>query len=465
MSIDPPRPGEPAADLYRRLAAGTPPERLDLLLRLIEAHPQGRLDLSARDGLQARLDGIDLSPRGVQARLNASAGFPAWWEPEGEVVNLRRAGLQGASLRLANLQGVLLEEADASGADLAGVNLQGAALAGASLEGALLEDADLQDASLRFARLEKAVLEGGKLPRADLWGASGRVAVLAGADLQGAILEEADFQGADFRDADLRGAILKRANLQGANLQGANLQGAVLGNTNLRGAVLRDARLQEADLTGCDITHAHTGDAWLDRTRLHVQQLGGAIGEELAGEYEVARRGYLALERNFESLGDPDAASWAYGKKRRMQKRDAAQRARTAWGRREWGTAAGQGLRWALDLVVEWVCDYGESIPRVLATLLVLYVFFLAAYAVTGTVVRETEVEGPEGKTTTQRAVTRDLEDLATFSLTAIAAPGNPPENLFPANSFAYLLCGLQALLGIFLVGLLGFVAGNRIHR
>jgi uncharacterized protein YjbI with pentapeptide repeats len=458
MTQDPPSAG-PLADIYLRLAAATPAERTDLLLRLIEGHPQGRLELPAGDSRPARLDGIDLSPPGLAARCNGDAP-PPWWDPEDHIANLRRASLRGASMRLANLQGAVLEEADASRADLAGANLRGAALAGASLEEAMLEEADLRDAVLRFARLDGAVLEGARLQGADLWGASGRRAVLTGADLQGAVLEEANFQGADLCKADLRGAVLKRANLQGAYLQGANLQGAILGNTDLRGAVLRDARLQEAELTGCDITHVHTGDAWLDRTRLHVDQLGGAIGEELAGEYELARRGYLALERNFEALGDPDAAGWAYRRKRRMQKRGAGKRARAALSRGAWGTALGQGGRFALDQLVEWVCDYGESIPRVLASLLALYVVFVLLYAVTGTVVRDEEVGGVK-----TRVVSRDLGELAIFSLTAIAAPGNPPENFFPANSLGYVLCGVQALVGIFLVGLLGFVAGNRIHR
>ena len=93
---------------------------------------------------------------------------------------------------------------------------------------------------------------------------------------------------------------------------------------NLRDAVLRDARLQEVGLSQCEIAHIFLGGAKLDDTQLRLKQLDGAIGEELAGDFERAAQGYLALERNFEGLGDHDAASWAYRRRRRMQKRGRA---------------------------------------------------------------------------------------------------------------------------------------------
>jgi hypothetical protein len=49
-----------------------------------------------------------------------------------------------------------------------------------------------------------------------------------------------------------------------------------------------------------------------------------------------------------------------------------------------------------------------------------------------------------------------DLVSLALFSL---------PEGLHPRNDFVQLVAGFQALLSITLIGLLGFVLGNRIRR
>ncbi|MDQ2860482.1 MAG: hypothetical protein M3T55_07110 [Pseudomonadota bacterium] len=64
--------------------------------------------------------------------------------------------------------------------------------------------------------------------------------------------------------------------------------------------------------------------------------------------------------------------------------------------------------------------------------------------------------------------VTHDIGDLAAFSLMAMTTSGSASSasaNLVGANVSVALLTGLQALLGIFLTGLLGFVAGARIRR
>src|SRR5262249_53449420 len=174
-----------------------------------------------------------------------------------------------------------------------------------------------------------------------------------------------------------------------AEVTGAELRGAVLTGANLREAVLRDARLQEVDLSQCEIARISLGGAKLDDTQLRLNQLEGAIGEELSGDFERAAQGYLALERNFEGLGDHDAASWAYRRRRRMQKREALAQARAAWSTRQWRRAFGRFAQYACDQFVEWMCDYGESVPRVLASLAVVYVAFTLIYALSGSVVRE----------------------------------------------------------------------------
>jgi hypothetical protein len=180
-------------------------------------------------------------------------------------------------------------------------------------------------------------------------------------------------------------------------MTGADLRGAVLTGANLRDAVLRDARLQEVGLSQCEIAHISLGGAKLDDTQLRLKQLDGAIGEELAGDVERAAQGYLALERNFEGLGDHDAASWAYRRRRRMQKGEALAQARAAWKGRRWRRALGRYAQYACDEFVEWMCDYGESVPRVLASLAVVYVAFTLIYAVTGSVARGPG--GPSGGT------------------------------------------------------------------
>jgi uncharacterized protein YjbI with pentapeptide repeats len=468
-----------AGQVYEKLAAATQAEKAEVVLRLIEGHPQGRLELPTRDGLQAVLGGLDLSRQALKGRpAQIPAGAP-WWDAERCGAVLRRADLRGADLSLANLQtadlaesdlrqarlrganlqGARLEEANLQGADLAGADLRGAALGGADLGGTMFEDANLQGASLRFVHGSGAILETANLQGADLWGARLEGGILTGADLQKAVLAEADLRGADLTGADLRDAVLGQADLRGARLQGADLRGAILTRVNFEGAVLKDAKLQGLVLSDCNLTHVHVSGTAIDKTQFRREQLGDAIGEELAGQYEEAKRGYLALERHFSELGDSDAVSWAYRKRRQMQKRAAWEEARAARSRRDWRGAAAWYTKYAGDQVTEWLSDYGESVPRVLRCMLVVYFLFLLLYGLTGSVVRVEYT--PTGLS---RVPTRSPADLAVFSLFSMITSAQPPVGLLPADEYARLLTGVHALLGWTLTGLLGFVLGNRMR-
>ena len=86
-------------------------------------------------------------------------------EPDGQMFDLRRAGLIDANLSDANLRDADLRRAnligaDLSGADLSDANLIGADLSGADLSGADLRRANLSDANLRDADLRRANLSG-----------------------------------------------------------------------------------------------------------------------------------------------------------------------------------------------------------------------------------------------------------------------------------------------------------------
>ena len=126
---------------------------------------------------------------------------------------------------------------------------------------------------------------------------------------------------------------------------------------------------------------------------------------------------------------------------------------------RRWTTAAGFSIRYATDQLVEWLCDYGESIPRVFASLLGVYVFFTLLYGLTGGLVHVDNMPGSAGRTPVH-----DPSEIAAFSLLAMTT-ATPPPDILPRNEHFYLLCGIQAFLGILLTGLLGFVLGNRIRR
>jgi uncharacterized protein YjbI with pentapeptide repeats len=478
-SPDEPDPLRVAAEIFANLSAASPLERAEIAVRWLEAHPEGRLELPAGEGFHAVLDGVDfggISPPG--ADVEGSSGL-LWWDYDGRRIRLTGANLRGASLRKANLGGLdlakaslhgaslgnaylvgaKLDGADLSDADLAGANLEAASLGDANLDGAMLEETVLRKAVLRYTELGSAALEDADLREADLWGACLEDAVLTNADLRGARLVEARCAGADLKGARLGDAILRQADFQAARLEGADLRGAIVAGANFHDAILKDARLEDVDLSRCVLLHVHLNGARLQGARFERAQLGSAIGEELAGKYEEARRAYLVLERAFTDLGDPDAASWAYRRRRRMQKLENLRQARTARDQKRPREAAAAFARYAGDQLVEWVCDYGESIPRVLASLGVLYLVFTFIYAVTDSVVSETE--GPNGPI---RKATHDPIDLAIFSLLAMTT-GSIGVHLLPGHNLALMLVGGHVFLGIALIGLLGFVLGNRIRR
>lgn len=428
-----------------------PPSLSDQFLAYLTAGPP------ASPGEPARFDGVDLRAKTVAEAARGDPP-PPWWDAAANRVRVADAVLPGASLRSANLAGVCLENADLTGADLADADLTGAVLGGANLSAALLEDADLRDAHLRFANLGTAALEGADLRGADLWGAKCRAADLDKIDFRTAELEEADLRDVDARECDFREARLGLTDFRGADLKRSDFRGAVLRGTKFDGADLQLANLQDVDLSGCTLTHVRLADARLERTRLSAHQLGGALGEEVAGEYDAAARGYRTLQRNFADLGDPDAASWAYRKRRRMTKRQAGREALRLMRDQSYGVGFDSAFHWLADWLVELVCDYGDSVPRVLMTYLVVVIGFGAGYAAAGGVTRDVEPDGA-------REVTRTLNDIMLYSMTSMLAPTDPPEGLHPATDGVQLVTTVQASLGIFLTGLLGFVAGNRIRR
>ena len=458
--MDPHAAAAPAhAASLARLAAASPGERAAIVLDLLRGlTPDRRLVLSAAGDACAVLD--DAALPGARMPSADLAGAKA------RRADLRRAVLDGADLRGADLGGArlaraVLATADLGGAELAATDLTGADLSKANLAKALCEEARFAGAKLRFADLRGAACEQAKFPRADLWGADLTGAECGRADFRRAVLTEATARDADFRGADLRGADLTRADLRGADLTRADLRGAHVVGADLRGANLQHARLDGLDLTAVALDGVRLAGARLDGTRLEWHQFGERLGEEEAGDAEGARGGYLALERVFTALGDTAAASWAYLRRRRMQKRLAWSVARLRWAQgRRWAGVKAAGAA-AGDQGVEWLCDYGESVGRVLASLAAVFLAFAVLYGVTGSVVRVGP--GPDGAEV--RQVTAAPADLAIFSLLALTTSGSPVVTLQPRDEFVHFLTGVQALFGISLTGLLGFVVGNRIRR
>ena len=432
--------------IHARLHLATAADRRDILHELMAAHPEGKLILLGNVESRLNLRDIPLSDTKLRGATMAYS-------------DLHNAELSGANLSQASLSHAALEGANLENADLTEVDLDNANLGEANLRNALLEDANLEKASLRFANLGAAVLESARLQGADLWGAEMGRADLSRAQARGATFGEAKADGADFRNADLRDADFANASLIGANLGGADLRGANLRGADLSGADLAGAAMQGLDLAETRLNGARWAGALLNHTRFVRQQIGDT-GEEAARDPIGAARAYLTLERNFTELGDSAASSWAYLKRRRMQKWAAFEEARQAVRRGKMATAFARGVTWIGDTVVEWSCNYGESLWRTFATILAVYIAFTVVYGVTDGVYRM-----PSSQNGGAPLVTHRVADLAVFSIMAMTTSGLAGNVLQPANLWISFLGGVQILVGIFLTGLLGFVAGNRIRR
>lgn len=459
-----PHPSSPHAAtdalLARIAAAGGEPLRLDRDGTSLSGLQAGREILLARIppgdtppawwdarhrglGLSgARLDGIDL----VDADLSGA--------------NLSGASLVGTLARSARFEGAILEEADFSEADCSGATFTGIVGGEARFPDAMLEDATFTGATMRFARMQRALLDGATFARADLWGADFTGADADYSRFDGARLDEANLSDVNLTFASFDGASLKKARLVGSRLRGASFTGATLDGADLSEADLSNTNLVRLNLMTCRLRHARFAGALLTGVRFRIDQLGGAVGEEAAGDYEAAQASYLAIETNMKSIGSQDEASWAYKRGRRMGRLHAGAQARAAWGRRTWSPRTWRpivqsGYRWVSDRFVEWLCDYGESLSRIARAFVILIFVFGGLFGLTGGLIPE----GGDGS-----ATYNPLDLLSYSALNMMTA--NPPEiGVKPMGRVTNLLVGIEGAAGIILMGLFGFVLGNRLRR
>ncbi len=416
----------------------------------------------------------------MRSHAEMAATLPAWWHAtEGRVqlrnakfrnVNLQNATLSNANLtaadftdalmRSAVLDGAWLEQAVFERADLTSTSFIASNSSQADFREALLEDSRFDRSVLRFSVFTGALLENADFTGADLWGAKMDGVEAPAANFRGAVLREVSFVDSDLSGADFREATLKIADFSKARLKGANFRGADLAGANLAEADLSQAELVQLSLLTCDLTHVRLAGAWMERTRIRVDQLGGALGEEVAGEWPAARQGYLDLEQNFRGLGDAEAASWCYRRARRMGKRDARRLTVENWRRRDFRALLLSATACASDSFVEWLCDYGESLSRVIRAYLVVMILFAVFYGVSGSLLHS--VPSPTGAA---EVPARGVFDLLSFSFLDMTTSTTPDIGLRPASRLVYFVGSVQYMTGVLLIGLFGFVLGNRIRR
>jgi hypothetical protein len=162
---------------------------------------------------------------------------------------------------------------------------------------------------------------------------------------------------------------------------------------------------------------------------------------------------YRALKAIFDSNGLYGDASWAYRRVRKMEKHLAKYYAGEAYKTKQWNPFFKNSIKWLFDTAIEILSDYGESPWRILVWINVLWIGFALSYWLCSGV-----IDNDSGLTT------YDPINLLAFSLgtmTTLESVGLSARNV----QLMRFLMPLEALLGIALTGLFGFVLGNRINR
>lgn len=288
-------------------------------------------------------------------------------------------------------------------------------------------------------------------------------------------LRNANFYKADLTEADLRFSDLSRAVLVDTVLMGANLFSALLQDANLLNADLRQADLYLARFSGkTNLRRESIGErilqedlcaykAFIERAILPDSQ--NDTEHHLEDRFLKAKRVYESLRLHFIENGYLSDATWAYLRERRMSKLWAGQQAKAAWQQKHRWKGIKLLVKWTSDWIVELLCDYGESAWRVIAWMLaILFVIGPTLITLLGGLnwTGHNQAVYLNLNRSWQRWSYAYLQYLLYMIDTLTTA--NFAE-LVPRTDAVRLLSGFMSMIGIFLTGLLGFVAGNRIRN
>lgn len=411
--------------------------------------------------------------------------FNAWrmlhWHP----IDLAGALFSRITLAGINFQEVDLANSNFAHTDLTDANLQFADLTHAHMPHVYLPGADLQSAQVVEAHLFRANLRGAILINTNF----------TGSNLHAADLTEAHLRGANLRDASLPTAKLKRASLRQVNLTNADLADADLSEANLTNAILERANLSGVNLEGANLQFAALRDVFLARTlslrgvRLHHANLWGAmslnheqfmeesgestIWEEANQHYGEAVAVYKSLKGYFEDAGDYEAANWAFEREQQMKKLMHVPR----WCKWLYPMMRGTSKehlerhcranmwKWLRLEVADQVAGYGLSLVRPLMWLGAVILGFAMLYWLGGMLTTHPGCAYSERMMTPRGdcAPSATIADALVYSLASIASM--EIGTVRPYLGYVALLSSLEALMGIALTGLFGFVLGNRLRN
>jgi hypothetical protein len=299
-------------------------------------------------------------------------------------------------------------------------------------------------------------------------------------DFRFSTFRQSTFEDATFRNCDFYRACFEVGNIfVGAKLVNVSLDQADLGGADLRWFAIDGGLLQENE--GALATFIrHYAPIWEveDPDYLRIfRSVDEHVERAIRARFETAAYIYRNLAGAWASRSYFRDSSRAYVAAKRLERRNWREPAPLVMGAgkrepqspdetagapprrtktlvaavRSVTTGLRAVARYLTSLVADLTSGYGESPMRVLGSISLLVAVSAGIYYAVGGLLDEAK-----------RPV-RDMVDIVLFSLGSLVA--NPPNRLQPASPAIEVVSVMETLVGIGLVGLLGFVVGNRIRN
>lgn len=301
-----------------------------------------------------------------------------------------------------------------------------------------------------------------------------RDCIFVGCSFPKAELIDVAFRRSTFQHCDFRYATFRNVTFSGAHLEGCDLYRTYfLGNNVFERARIKACSLHLAALEGADIHRENMESAVVQEHREEFERFlrtfGFVASKNIPHFAALAKREAAGIYRSLSGvwaakglLGD---STWAYVRARRLEESCLSPRFlwRAALHEAELSpaeTAPSRGGRlwhiirrfpaYLVALIVDWICGFGSSLPRVLATVMFVILFFACVYSQTGALVH---VPKPEPIT---------FVDCLNFSLHRMMATVPDDINI---GARLEIIAACETSVGVALIGLFGFVFGNYVRN
>lgn len=314
---------------------------------------------------------------------------------------------------------------------------------------------------------------------------------ISNTNFQNVKAQKSNFKNSLFREANCRSSYFRNCNLESVDFYRADLSFVDFTASNLKNVNLYSAKLHQTIFRQEDIGSKllwEDDKLFQDYANRIKQEYGIKLTNSKTSRLQRASQIYSSLSINWLAIGRVKDSAWAYVRMRKLSKKlHLPLHARNIYGVQELGdpyfiTATKDKnyyyspwyspqvlvfylrhlVLWAFDWMIEIVCNYGESVWRVLGWIIFL---ILGAGPILANVFG--------GLTLDSEVIIFDLTKPEMFFDTYIqfvlyiidAFTTSDFSKAEPRNDLVRLVSGLIAFIGIFFAGLLGFIAGNKIRQ